>query len=89
MDLIIELKITNISDWAIIKPLLQRLKIHFVQKTIQKEIEQSPSFVQTQTETNALLTSLQQQSPAEVWSPYDSHKAAKSLLQMLNNSNQI
>lgn len=32
MDLIIELKITNISDWAIIKPLLQRLKIPFIQK---------------------------------------------------------
>ena len=32
MDLIVELKITNISDWAIIQPLLKRLKIHFVQK---------------------------------------------------------
>ena len=32
MDLIIELKITNLSDWAIIQPLLKRLKISFVQK---------------------------------------------------------
>ena len=88
MDLVIELKITNISDWAIIRPLLQRLKIHFVQKTVQKESEQSLPFVQTQTETH-LLNSLQELSPAEVWSPYDSHKAAESLLQLLNNSNQI
>ena len=31
MDLIVELKITNLSDWAIIQPLLKRLKINFVQ----------------------------------------------------------
>jgi hypothetical protein len=30
--MIIELKITNLSDWAIIQPLLNRLKIAFVQK---------------------------------------------------------
>lgn len=87
MDLIIELKITNISDWAIIKPLLQRLKIHFVQKTTVKESNQNLSFIQTETEANALMPL--QQSPAEVWSPYDSHKAAESLLQMLNNSNSL
>lgn len=86
MDLIVELKITNLSDWAIIQPLLKRLKINFVQKTIQKESEQKLPFGQTQPEENALLTSLQQ-TPAEVWSPYDSHKAAESLLQLLNNAN--
>jgi hypothetical protein len=32
--MVIELKITNLSDWAIIQPLLQRLKIAFVQKDI-------------------------------------------------------
>ena len=32
MDLIIELKIKNLSDWAIIQPLLKRLKISFIQK---------------------------------------------------------
>ena len=41
MDLIIELKIKNLSDWAIIQPLLKRLKISFVQKPIQKEVEQN------------------------------------------------
>ena len=86
MDLIVELKITNLSDWAIIQPLLKRLKINFVQKTIQKESDQNLPFVQTQTAGNALLASLQQ-TPAEVWSPYDSHKAAESLLQLLNNAN--
>jgi hypothetical protein len=32
--MVIELKITNLNDWAIIQPLLNRLKIAFVQKDI-------------------------------------------------------
>ena len=32
MDLIIELKIKNPSDWAMLQPLLKRLKIRFTQK---------------------------------------------------------
>lgn len=88
MDLIVELKITNLSDWAIIQPLLKRLKIHFVQKNMLKESEQSSSIIETQSTADALMA-LKQQSPAEVWSPFDSHKAAESLLQLLNNSNQI
>lgn len=32
MDLIIELKINNPSDWAMLQPLLKRLKIRFSQK---------------------------------------------------------
>lgn len=32
MDLIIELKIKNPSDWAMLQPLLKRLKIRFIQK---------------------------------------------------------
>ena len=43
MDLIVELKITNLSDWAIIQPLLKRLKIAFVQKnTAQTSIVVEP-----------------------------------------------
>ena len=34
-DVIIELKIKNPSDWDIIQPLLQRLKISFTKKEIQ------------------------------------------------------
>jgi hypothetical protein len=87
MALIVELKITNLRDWAIIQPLLQRLKIHFVQKTIQKDNEQNLSIIETQKEDDALLT-LQKQSPAIVWSAYDSPKAAETLMQLLENSNQ-
>ena len=32
MDLIIELKIKNPSDWAMLQPLFKRLKIRFTQK---------------------------------------------------------
>ena len=32
MDLIIELKIKNPSDWAMLQPLLERLKIRFTKK---------------------------------------------------------
>ena len=34
-NIIIELKIKNPSDWDIIQPLLQRLKISFTKKEIQ------------------------------------------------------
>ena len=34
-DVIIELKIKNPSEWDLIKPLLQRLKISFTKKEIQ------------------------------------------------------
>jgi hypothetical protein len=34
MDLIIELKIKNPTDWDIIQPLLQRLKISFTKKEV-------------------------------------------------------
>ncbi len=86
MDLIIELKITNVSDWAIIQPLLQRLKIHFVQKTALRENAKIQPLIDAQTEVDTLLT-LQEHSPAIVWSAYDSPKAADSLLQLLNDSN--
>ena len=32
MSLIVVLKITNLSDWAVIQPFLMMLKISFVQK---------------------------------------------------------
>ncbi len=87
MTLVVELKITNLSDWAIIQPLLKRLKIHFVQKPLQRENEQFQSIDDTKTDT-AKLKTLQQPSPATVWSAYDSPKAAETLLQLLENSNQ-
>ncbi len=34
MNLVVELNIKNAGDWAIIQPLLKRLKIHFVQKNV-------------------------------------------------------
>ena len=85
MALIVELKITNLSDWAIIQPLLRRLKIHFVQKPLHPENEQSQPTQSETTETDALRT-LQQPFPATVWSAYDSPKAAETLLQLLENS---
>jgi hypothetical protein len=36
--MIIELKITNLNDWAIIQPLLKRLKISFVQKDMEQNL---------------------------------------------------
>jgi hypothetical protein len=35
MDLVVELKINNLSDWAIIERLLKRLKVNFVQKAVE------------------------------------------------------
>jgi hypothetical protein len=84
MDLIIELKIANVSDWAIIKPLLKRLKIPFVQKSFQKEIEQNPK-IQNENLPD-FSPSLQGESKAIAWSPYDSYDAAEVLLQALKNN---
>jgi hypothetical protein len=53
MNLVIELNINNLSDWAIIKPLLERLKIKFVQKNEQKQAPALP-----ETENTALLNDL-------------------------------
>jgi hypothetical protein len=84
MDLIIELKIANVSDWAIIQPLLKRLKIPFVQKSFQKEIEQNPK-IQNENLPD-FSSSLQGESKAIAWSPYDSYDAAEVLLQALKNN---
>jgi hypothetical protein len=35
MSLVVELKINNLSDWAIIERLLKRLKVNFVQKNVE------------------------------------------------------
>jgi hypothetical protein len=35
MDLVVELKINNLSDWAIIERLLKHLKVDFVQKNVE------------------------------------------------------
>lgn len=83
MDLIIELKITNLGDWAIIQPLLKRLKISFVQKSLQKEIE---PITQKQIADDADVHLIQGESKAIVWSPYDSYDAADVLLQALKNN---
>jgi hypothetical protein len=83
MDLIIELKITNVSDWAIIQPLLKRLKIPFVQKTLPKETLLTAQ-KQVTTTTDAHL--MQGESQAVVWSPYDAYDAADVLLQALKNN---
>lgn len=37
MDLVIELKIKNPSDWAMLQPLLERLKIRFTKKNIEPQ----------------------------------------------------
>jgi hypothetical protein len=83
MDLIVELKITNIGDWAIIRPLLQRLKIPFVQKIGQKKIEETQLVDDAGAQT---LLALQSESPAFVWSPYDSDEAETALLQLLKTN---
>jgi hypothetical protein len=74
MDLIVELKITNISDWAAIQPLLHRLKIPFVQRTSLREVAQIPDAIDADA---AALLALQRESPAFVWSPYGSDDAEK------------
>ena len=90
MDLIIELKITNLSDWAIIQPLLKRLKISFVQKPVQKVIEQNQLASEPPVHYSDASTAFQQESQTPIWSPYDSYDAAEILLQaMKNNAHQI
>ena len=43
MDLIIELKIKNPSDWAMLQPLLKRLRIRFIQKNeVPQELVKEP-----------------------------------------------
>jgi hypothetical protein len=37
MDLVIELKIKNPSDWAMLQPLLERLKIRFTKKNVEPQ----------------------------------------------------
>ena len=83
MDLIVELKITNISDWIAIQPLLQRLKIPFVQRTVPKEVEQTA--VASDAGVEALLA-LQRESSAFFLSPYDSEEAAETLLKLLKSN---
>lgn len=54
MDLVIELKIKNLNDWTIIQPLLKRLRISFVQKSI----ESQPSPKEPLKESNSVLNEL-------------------------------
>ncbi|MEO0041560.1 MAG: hypothetical protein RL329_1008 [Bacteroidota bacterium] len=85
MDLVIELKITNPTDWAMLQHLLQRLKIPFVQKgqnALHPSVITAPITPVTPFQTELL--------PQEVlvWSPYDAYDAADLLLEtMKNNSN--
>jgi hypothetical protein len=82
MDLIVELKITNLSDWIMLQPLLQRLQIAFVQKT-----EIPPVSGVTNPSQTALFEDFQGKS-IPIWSPYEAQDAAEILLQaMKNNSN--
>ncbi len=37
MDLTVELKIKNSSEWAILEPILERLKIRFIKKNIEPQ----------------------------------------------------
>lgn len=53
MDVVVELKITNPSDWAIIERLLKRLKISFVQKIVTPQ--HKPKEQTVLEELNALL----------------------------------
>ena len=90
MSLIVELKITNLSDWAIIQPLLKRLKISFVQKPIQKEVKQNQMASEPPVLYSESSTVFQQESQTPIWSPYDSYDAAEILLNaMKNNAHQI
>ena len=98
--LVIELKINNPSDWAILQPLLKRLKISFIQRFIQTETEQNSSTQEKQilnisnttqlsNDFRVFQTSLQGDK-AVVWSPYDAYDAADILLEtMKTNQNSI
>ena len=95
-DLIIELKITNLSDWAIIQPLLRRLKITFIQKETQQIFIAEPITAYTQKER---VTEFVEQPPisqsdtlvenAYIWSPYDAYDAAEVLLEAMKNNKNI
>jgi hypothetical protein len=83
MDLVIELKISNPTDWAMLQHLLQRLKIPFVQKAPAALPEiavpaRSPLF--------APLSKGDQPSILDVWSPFDAYDAADVLLQAMKNN---
>jgi hypothetical protein len=79
MDLIIELRISNISDWAIIQPLLKRLKIAFTQKS-ETAIPEPSSQMLTDVEKESLIQSM---NGGFVWSQYDAHEAADILSEIL------
>jgi hypothetical protein len=85
--MVIELKITNLSDWAIIQPLLQRLKIAFVQKDSEHiSVAEESVFLYKKTEITTPLTEKVPIQPhivmedAVIWSPYDAYEAAEILL---------
>jgi hypothetical protein len=84
--MIVELKIANPSDWAIIQPLLKRLKIAFVEKE-----ESSSNMVQEPeamyyTKEQKLESLIQSEETAYVWSPYGSFEAAEILLDALKKN---
>ena len=94
-DLIVELKITNLSDWAIIQPLLQRLKITFVQKETPQTFIAEPIVAYTQKEH---VTEFVEQPISQldtlventyIWSPYDAYDAAEVLLKAMKNNKNI
>jgi hypothetical protein len=82
----IELKITNPSDWAIIQPLLKRLKIAFVEKEESLgNMVQEPDAVY-HTKEQKLESLIQSEETAYVWSPYDSFEAAEILLDTMKKN---
>jgi hypothetical protein len=87
MDLVIELKISNPTDWAMLQHLLHRLKIPFVQKVPTALPDSSISTIATQLPP---FFKGEQPTIMDVWSPFDAYDAADILLQaMKTNPNQI
>lgn len=91
--MIIELKITNLNDWAIIQPLLKRLKISFIQKEVEQFfVAEEPAVLYNDKETTPLFTERPATQPdllmenAVVWSPFDAYDAAEVLLQAMKNN---
>ena len=81
----IELKINNPQDWAVLYPLLQRLKIAFIEKhEEQTAIVEEPKTFYT-TKDKKLETILQSAEVAYIWSPYDAYEAADILADVLEN----
>lgn len=81
----IELKINNPQDWAIIRPLLQRLKIAFVEKKEEQTANvEEPNTLYTNKDKKLEML-LQSAEVAYVWSPYDAYEAADMLTEMLEN----